>query len=128
MEDPPIEGEVISESDPQIEQDQDLERYLNEVVTGGFPLTLLERTLSVFKGLAYGCGCAVVGVFAYVFGWAGIDVFSGLRVIGIIVLMLDALAWMTVLYLAMLSLGNLAAALAGRMPLRMRAANERFEA
>lgn len=125
MEEPPIEGEVIETEDQS--QDTNLREYLDEVVTRGFPLSLLDRTVSLLKGTAYIVAAALVGFIAYLLAWAGIG-FMSLPIVGILLLLFDAAAWLCVLYLVLLALGNLASAVAGRMPLRMREANEQFEA
>lgn len=125
MEDPPIDGEVI-ETHAQTD-DRDLREYLDEVVASGFPLSLLDRLVSLLKGAAYIVAAALAGFIAYLLGWAGIG-FMSLPIVGMILLLFDAGAWLFTLYLVLLGLGNMASAVGGRMPLRMREANEQFEA
>jgi hypothetical protein len=96
-------------------------------IEGGFPLSLLDRLVSLLKGAAYIVAAAFVGFIAYLLGMAGISL-MGLWIVGLILLMFDLGAWLFTLYLVLLGLGNLASAIGGRMPVKMRSANEQFEA
>lgn len=130
MQDPPIEGEVIDDRiiDPQARDDAELSNYLDEVVTRGFPLSLLERVFSLLKGLGYGAAAVACAFISYLFFEAGIGLADGMFIIGAIALLFDLAGWLFTLYLLLLGLANISAAFIGRMPLRMREANEQFEA
>lgn len=116
---PTLEGEVV--------ENQNLDRYLEEVTTQGFPLGLLARMLATVKALAYMAGAAMIAFPAKALFLVSVDTTHDMLYFGALMLMLDILAWLIVLYFLTMALVNILAALSGRMTIEGRLANDSAE-
>lgn len=119
-----INGEVVDERQ---ETGDDLDRYIEDVATNGFPLGFLARAGAIVKGLVYCVGAAALALIATFITMAGMDFVKVIWPVGALLFLVALIAWIWVVGFAIMGLANCGSALLGRMPVHVRQANDAIE-